>query len=274
MAAPVSFALQPPPAATATAKKGPIQLTLRLYKTTLKSEKSLWYQIELKNIGKEPIEVEDRIFRDPWVMRYNIRDRVGIYFDVIPPAGTYKGHKWPTDSGITPLLSRPIGGLGIPHWDWHREGYSAADKKELADLEAKWAKDGLSETEKVKAKHRWVEDWTSRKESEERADPAKKRWLAPGASTTTLAWAYRDPDPNPSLHSPFQAELRNEEAPVGDYAQLFDLYFRPVGKYRIRAVYDYAFSKESRRKFEKLGIKIAPWEVRIETPDIGFEVVK
>lgn len=270
-----ALAIKPRPEATATATKGPVQLTLRLYKNKVKVDKSLWYQIELKNVSRKPIQIMDTIFRDPWAIRYNIRDRVGIYIDIQGPPGVYKGDSWPPDhpSGDSPQMRMPLGSLGMPYKAWHSKGYSEEDKKELAALEQKWKKEGLSETEQVIAKHHWQERWMDKKDQEEGTDPADIVMLAPGASTTTLSWAYRDPDPSVH-HDALEQELADEEPQVGDYAQLFDYWLRPPGKYKIRVVYNHGFDKESRHELENEGIKIPPWYVHVETPYIPFEVVK
>ena len=238
--------LRPSPEKTVTAKKGPVQITLRLYKTKVKSQKSLWYQIELKNVGKKRIRIEDRIFKDPWAIRGNIRDRFGIYLDVMPPPGRYSGNNWPLQRNeFTPLLRRPVGGLGLTHRDWHGRGYSPEDKQKLADLEARLKREGRSDVEIKVARSQWIDAWIARQEMDEDTDPKNQSWLEPGASTTTMAWAYRDPDPSPYLHTPKMAEMTDEEPQVGDYAQLFDIHTRPLGRWKIRAVYDHGLSAES-----------------------------
>lgn len=43
-----------------TTQKGPVRLTLRIYNTKVKPDRSLWYILELKNVGKEALRVDAR----------------------------------------------------------------------------------------------------------------------------------------------------------------------------------------------------------------------
>lgn len=82
-----------------------------------------------------------------------------------------------------------------------------------------------------------------------------------------MAWAYRDPDPDPFVHTPKMAEMSDEEPQVGNYAQLFDIHTRPLGKYKIRAVYDYDVGYTAKE------LAASPWYVEVKTPFIEFEVL-
>lgn len=269
------FSLNQPPAATSTAKNGPIQITLRLYKTTVERERSLWYQIELKNVGKEKIKVTDKIFRDPWAMHENIFRRAGIYLDVTAPPGRYLDAHWPPHKadGKSPQLRR---GAGTVRYEYaEKSGVSPADGKaaneKLDRLEAKWKKEGLSETQKTVARHDFWSAWNE--ELMRKEDEANVFWLKPGASTTTLAWSYRDLDPY-AVHSGKDANVQDEEKQIGGYAQLWSYLLFYTGKHKIRAVYDYGVGDEERALDKKYGGGASPWRLEVRTPEIEFEVVK
>jgi hypothetical protein len=271
-AAASAFALHPPPEKTVTATKGPIQLTLRLYKTKVKVEKSLWYQIELKNVGKKRILVTDRIFWDPWAMHVNINYGVGIYVEVTAPKGKY--HKAIRDrtgrkrDETTPLLRW---NAEYPHYDYVDKPLTpeqdAAIKKDVAKKEAEWERQGLSETEKTIKRAELNSSWNFELKLQE--DRSKLFWLEPGASTTTFAWAYWDADP----YADHSLEGIGEEKQVGDYTQLFSYDLKAPGKHKIRAVYDYSVSAANQRSRRKSGVPIDRSETRVETPPIAFEVV-
>ena len=91
----------------AQAAKGPVQISFRLNKTTVKVGESLFYKLELKNLGKKKMRVWDRTFKDPWVMPQNCQSKSGIYFEVIGP-------------DKKPLLVRAGG--DHPHYDWEPKG--------------------------------------------------------------------------------------------------------------------------------------------------------
>ena len=285
MAASPVFSLHPPPEATATAKKGPVQLTLRLYRKKVKAKKSLWYQIELKNVGKEKIAVDDRIFLDPWQMHQNCSKQQGIYFEV--QAVRFSDGSTPEKNPPKPYdvpFQRQIGAQGV-HYDFFSgvaESEGKAVNAELKKLEVTWEKDGFSQVQKELARDRFWSDWNEKKRNTE--DEAKRLWLAPGASTTTIAWAFEgEPETldkinrlkaagvkGPEFEKNIERfhEIDGVENQIGDYTQLWDYEFEKSGKYRIRAIYDRDVGYEAKE------LARSPWYVRIKTPFIDFEVLK
>lgn len=238
--------------------KAPVQITLQLHKTTVKVGKSLWYKLELKNIGKKKILVHDRFYKDPWVLHENCKSRLGLHLEILDPKGK---------------LMRVQRGGGSEKHDWEPEPggtlrLTAEETKELDDLDAEWKKRGLTQQQRSVATGRWTSELAHKKNKAEDSDPAKQLWLKPGASTTTFAWAYRDPDED--------ADRSLEEAQIGDYTQLWSYDFPAPGKYRIRAVYDLAglvsYAKEIAKEYKtRMSIR-AEW-VQVKTPFIEFEVL-
>lgn len=241
-------------AAQVTAAKSPIQITLKLYSTKVKAGKSVWYKIELKNVGKKKILVDDWIFKDPWGMHQNCNGRYGIYLDVID------------EKGERPMLQ--LGG-GRVHYKYEPQpGESKPldpkDEAERIAYQAALRKRGLTEQEEHIALIRWDEAWNNRQQLKEMSDPANQLWLKPGASTTTIAWAYRDDDP--------YADHADEEAQIGDYTQLWSYDLDP-GKYRIRAIYDYSRTDSDLKDLRRLKIEPEKSWIKVMSPFIEFKVL-
>lgn len=248
--APLAMAADIKPGAEVTAAKSPIQLTLRLYKTTVKVKESLWYQIELKNVGKKRIHVLDNIFKDPWQLKENSRWRVGIYLEVIDP----DGEKVPVK----------MEGMA-PHWDYaDKPSLTPAEDKELAAVYEKAKREGLDEQHTHLRVLAWNGKWNDKKQSEERSDRKKWLWLKPGESIKTLPWAYQSEE----------ALRRREPAPkpIGDFAQLWMYLLLDPGRHKIRAVYDYAPIALTERLDRKYGIKASEEFVRVKTAFVPFGV--
>lgn len=243
-------------AAPVTASKGPVQITVHLYKTTVKTGKSLWYKLELKNIGKKKLHVQDRVFNDPWAMLENCRLRHGLHLEIIDPQGK-------------PLTVRPGG--DTVHFDWEPKGdevlpYSPEEKNEIAALRADWKKRGLTARQQTLALNDWNNKNNEKKNMAELNDPAKQLWLGPGASTATFAWMDRGPDE-------YAGRSEDDKALLGGYTQLWSYGLFYPGKYRIRAVYDHAQSKRIKALFKKHGRAVDPGWVEFKTPWIDFEVL-
>ena len=239
------------PQATVKASKGPVQITLRLHKTTVKMGKSLWYKLELKNVGKKKMIIQDRIFKDPWAMHENCRIHRGIYLEIIYPDGKPVELTW---------------GAGLQTYDYEAKEYTKEEKDEIEALIAKWKKSGMTEQQQHIALLDWSSDWNFKKRQDEVTDPDRQSCLKPGASTTTFAWAYRDTSE--------YASHEREQAQVGDYTQLFSYEFYRPGTYRVRAVYNNSLSKANRKELtEKYHLKIDAWLVKVKTPFIEIEVL-
>jgi hypothetical protein len=232
--------------AEATASKGPVQLTLRIYKKKIRAGQSLHYQIELKNIGAKPFPVAAAAFRDPWAQK----DTHGVYLDIVCPDGQEPG--WASLQPAEIDTSNLPGALPPP------------DSKEGASL---WQKlKGMADWERAKT----VGDYVDRSADEYKRthpDPNRGFLLQPGASTSTPAWVLQD-----------KLELANgmpRRQPVGRFTELVRFDLSEPGKYRIRAIYDYRPPKgEWITRFRKEN-NIAPDEAEllVETPFVRFEVL-
>lgn len=243
-------------AAEVKAAKGPIQITLRLQNTTVKVKKSLWYKLELKNIGKTKLPVDDRIFKDPYAMHVNSRLRTGIYLEVIGPNGK-------------PRDVRP--GHYEKRYDWRGPRgedyiYSPTEKKEINDLAAEWKKSGMTEQQQSIAASEWNSRLIEKKNRAEESDPTKQLWLKPGASTTTFAWSDRGP-------GDYEGRSDDDESLLGGYTELWVYRLLSPGKYRVRAVYDYAQPESTKRLFKKHGQAPDPLWFEFKTPFIEIQVV-
>lgn len=238
-------------AANVKAAKGPVQLTLSLDKTVLNAGRSVWYKLELKNVGNRKIRVEGKVFSDPWAMHENCISKRDIYLEILDEKG----------ARLTPRR-----GGGAVRFDYQSGSLDPKEQRERDAFEAALAAKGMSEQEQQVAMIRWDSDWAERKEIDELVDSAKQLWLKPGASTTTIAWAYRDPDA--------YADHSQDEAQAGDYTQLWTYRLARPGKYRIRAVYDHEHPKPSAARVKKYGSRLEPWWVKFKTPFIDFEVLR
>lgn len=238
------------------AEKGPVQITLRLQKKRIKVEKSLWYKLELKNVGKTRIQIYDRIFKDPIAIHVNSKHRTGIYLEIL-------------DSNGNPLNVRP--GNYQVRYDWEGpEGrdyhYSPKEKAEIIALESDWKKRGLSEQQRNLALNAWNNELVKKKNHAELSDPVNRKWLAPGASTGTFAWSDRGP-------GEYDGRSEDDESLRQGYAELWSYWLLKPGKYRLRAVYDYAQSNSTKALFKQHGKSQDPSWVEFNTPFIDFEVV-
>ena len=299
-----AFALHPAPEASSVGKKGPVQLTLRLYKTRVRVKKSLWFQLELKNIGKEKIWVSERAFRDMWQLFRNCHDQFEVYIEVKAvgesdgePALTASGERSKRHKGrwrknyLRPAYG-PFPPVFLPHYDYVGGPDDPVLGKALNDrldkLEAQWVKEGLSDQQRSIKRHDFWGDWN--KEMQTAEDRAKSFWFVPGASTATAAWSYPGPK-NGQVVEKELSELRQAKAfglkaegdnkygpdeiiaeydvekQVGDYAQLWFFQFDKPGRYKVRAVYDYDVGYDQRR------LARSPGYIEVKTAPIEFEVL-
>lgn len=238
------------------ASKGPVEISLRLEKTKVKSKRYLWYKLELKNIGKKKLRVDDWVFRDPWGMYENCDTRYGIYLEVIDPEGN-------------PMTVR-AGGDRV-HYNWEPKGdetlpYSPEERAEIAALRAEWRKRGLTERQQTLALNDWNNKKNAEKNRAEDSDPARQLWLEPGASTATVAWVDRGP-------GAYAGRSEDDESLRKGYTELWSYKFLDAGKYRIRAVYDHSQSESTKALFEKHEQASGDSWVKFKTPFIEFQVV-
>lgn len=229
------------------ASSGPVELTLRLYKTEIKLGESLWEQIRIRNVGDSDMIVSDPVFFDPWQLRKGIRAGYGIYIEVLGPDGKPLPRDPHPNWGSSDVSDKPSGLLEV-----HGE-------EERAMLDG-WKKRGLS----LEQINRKLVDFNLKKARDADASRELPRIkLQPGESAETKSWfVYSEWD---------QFKKRPKPTPVGDFAELefFDL--DKPGEYKVRAVYDWAPTKwliEARGK-----IPVEPDEVLVRTPWVRITVL-
>lgn len=242
---PPSVPVNLPAQAEVHASSGPVELTLRLYKTRIRPKERLWYQLRLRNVGSKPFAVGDDIFRDP-IQTYS-NYHVGIYFLIIGPDGKELRHR-------TVLA---------PHHDVAEEKPGRQrklhpdDQKDLDSLLAQWRSEGLD----IDAINRKLLDWLPLHRPE---DEIPAVVLKPGESVTTKPWAFYEPWDQEFKRPPPQ--------PIGEFTELFNFDLNEAGKYRFRAVYDYRPSEWFRDWLKKHGMKEQKeHDVLAETPWIEVE---
>jgi hypothetical protein len=239
------------------ASKNPVQIVLKARDTKLKVGQSLWYKLELKNVGKEKFRVEDRNFQDPWAVHENSRLKHGLYLEILGPNGKR-------------LLIRTAGDRPRHAWE-AREGedyrFSPEESLELKALTKEWDTRGMTAQQKAIAQAAWLDGLIDKKNLAEDKDPAHQIWLAPGRSTTTFAWADRGT-------GDYTGRAEDDRALGEGYTQLWSYSFLRPGKYRVRAVYDHARPESNEDFKRKYGTGLAPAWVKVKTPFLEFEVVK
>lgn len=242
-------------AAEVKAAKGPVQITLRLQKTKVKANTSLWYKLELKNISKKRIQLYDRVFKDPYAIHVNSKLRHGIYLEIIDA----KGKPLTVQSGNFHVRYDWEGPDGTDYM------YSEREKKELSALQEQWKKSGMTTQQRSLAESAWINKLIENKNTAELTNPANKQWIAPGTSTATFAWADRGPGEYPG-RSDDDRSLRE------GYTELWSYRLLRPGKYRMRAVYDHLQPESSSEYIKKYGTALDSGWIEFKTPFIEFEV--
>ncbi|MFA6317602.1 MAG: hypothetical protein WC943_09295, partial [Elusimicrobiota bacterium] len=180
-----------PAEAEVTASSGSVQITLRIYKTKLKAktdaegpfgiDQSLYYQVELKNLGSRRFVLEGGYFKKPrGVIECVSPDSIGVCLEILGPEGRHPGHLF-TGSGPLDEISTDPGIMPGPE-----------DKEGLA-LRSRWEKQGLS-PEAIVAKFeergkRLLEEYRKTHPEEGPVEPAD--WLEPGASVASIPWVWQ-----------------------------------------------------------------------------------
>ena len=247
------------PEAEATASTGPIQLTFRLYKKTVKAQASefdttLWGQIELKNVGKNKFLIQDDVFYEPGLIKdvtesYLSRTYVEIVDSQGKRIGVYRPWRDEIVDDNSPAPSPTLA--------------QVQKSKKANEMIARWRQQGLSSMEIRDRFSEYQRSQSSRDETESLllryADSHSE--LLPGQSTMTMASAH--------------AHAGLQDVPLGKATGQFtalNSYALKPGNYRIHAIYDHTRSERMKR-MEKT---FPPHEtdVRVETPYISFEVVR
>lgn len=297
--------------AEVVARKGPLELTLRVYDTRLKLHNRIkkkydldkynadsatggydagrrvgqyldpssyrstvtvrgadpiWFQIELKNIGKRPFWVsdhdlfdgDDRQFTNALLhggLRVILEDASGKEVSGYDP-GWGRMHGCPGNGAEVDGSRRPSYLLSP---DLQRV-YDEARKKGLSPKEA---------ASKVDARRHEQEAREAVK-----AAPGQSYHLAPGQSVVTREFVYTGPCPGDRPDAP--------TPPPGRYAELYtqdnDIkHLDKPGRYRIYAVYDHAITagmRELDRRLHLAPLKPGSENIFLKTPEIPIEVVR
>lgn len=246
--------------------KGPLELTLRVYKTKIKSDKeSLWYQVQLRNIGRKEILILD----EPFLMPTSIEMHGSV--------GTALWVTGPDGKRLKPRLH--LGGYGggvlvpgSPSWPIQED-----DKRDTATqqkvIDTMWAdrailrlreeyaqeleRSGVSAKELDRKTAKFNEEHPFSDDNAE-PRPGPHLMLQPGAAITTIPWTDR---------SAIDPAIKREFSEFVGYG-----YTKP-GKYRIRARYDQRERGWVVEYDKKHGIPPKEDAVLVETPEIEFEVV-
>ncbi len=300
------------PAKEASSSKGPVQLTLRLYKTRIKANESrwmggsLWVQLELANMGELPLTVTDDMFYQPTEPSVSESSRVtGIALRVFDEEGQPLGYAYTvgcdqqliTDPKALPMWRRVLDAARSPGSRLLRPEdetpWSRSMLAKVKESRRRWRQQGLGDYEVELKSIRFLQDEQDVRDDKSKVDGTtnRSRELLPGASVASVPYAEADPGANCSIVP---------GRPLGPYSELrvgaFYPGFAPGKRYFIQAVYDgtslkkLAFDSEKKRlerrlKSGKLSADEAAHEkkrfarlfygtVRVETPKIGFEVMR
>lgn len=250
----------------ATVRRGSLELTLKMYKTKVKRGEPIWYQIQIRNVGKEPMSLYDNAFftgndaqflaalekaeQSSRGLKLKARNRegkpVGYYFHPVPI------DMCPEDMDDTPFGSRDRIAHATP------EEYAKVDA-----MIAAWRKQGLS-SDQIQLK---LNDYSREqaREKERKSEP-KSVMLGPGQKATTRSWVYkpacRSWRPNPPTPPEGFAEFpQDEKNPLSP------------GEYEFHVVYDQRLSAENRAYFKKKHMRIRDHEdMRLATPLVTVEI--
>lgn len=232
------------------ASSGPVELSLLLHKTKIKTGDSLWGQIRIRNIGDKRITVSDPVFFDPRGLRKQSSSSYGIYLEAIGPDDKPMKVQFftPAESAYD-VEYRPSGLLEVD------------GPKEQAMLDD-WKKQGLNNQE-IGTK---LIDFNTKKRLAVGIPPDRPViTLLPGQSAETKSaffYSLRD-----------KREKRPLPRPIGNFAQVDFLEFRSPGEYKVRAVYDHAPTSRGKNLARQLGLPTYPEEVHFRTSWIHVEIV-
>lgn len=304
---PSAFAAAPTPPfeAEVTSSSGPVQLTFRVHHTTLTwgdaptpdgsaplfGRDGLFFQIEIKNIGKEPFTVFDPIFGDGSRQSAGIALQKGILLEVRDSSGNIVEPYFHVWSGCrsphiaegskveepSPEVQRQID-------QWRKEGVPGSEiqarlhpslhiQRTMAAKWKEWKAMGLSQAEMDRREARLTKELIEKYKGFGRLPPPDfEATLQPGQSVVTPPWSSTDC--NEGLrdlippHPPFtEAE--------GYTFKLLRWKKSTLGRYTIRAIFENRINPEHYRELKKMGFRMDPYpdQVRVETDPIPFRVV-
>lgn len=245
--------------------KGPLELTLRAYKTKVKSEEeSLWYQVRLRNIGLKEIPVFDNAFL------------VSAPVEMCCSPGTSILVTGPDGKALKPMPTLGGGAVlvpGSPSWPI-QDGDTRDEATKKKVIDAMWADRAILrlreeharklEREKLPPEEfsRKVIDFEKRHPlSDDGAErrPSPHIMLKPGAAITSTPWTDRhisDPD------------IQRE------FTELTGYWYTKPGKYRIKAIFNRQTSTWEAEYNKTHGILPEEDAVLVETEAIEFEVIQ
>ncbi|MBI5200682.1 MAG: hypothetical protein HY925_03765 [Elusimicrobia bacterium] len=232
-----------PAKADVSASSGAVQLSLRIYETHVSSTEGLWYQIEVKNLGSEPLLIMDRVFFDPGHMHTEAANRaVSTFLEITDAAGRRVPTGWP-------LMPDPQEAANEP---WPPEPYIQRTP-EMQALKSKWQSEGVSEEEITRRLIKRQGDLNYRAERESRP----RRALQKGESIVTPPWFNHG-------FSYTSQTFERDKRPRGQFAEANYFSWRGPGAYRVRAVYEHAPMSHKSAPF--------PGRVKVRTPWITVNV--
>jgi len=238
----LALLLLAPHAHSAEGRNGPVGLELTLFKTRLKVGERLFVKTTLRNFSKEPMLATDWIYRgadnlgDEWDKQLNSES--GSTIEVQDSRGRRVKPKF-FDVGV--------------RYNDYEQSVKPLEGADL-DLYNVWIASGLTPKQ---AADRLTEQWRWDAERKYDAKHPVVR-LKQGQSVSSLSWcAERDPKLSPLAVT----------CPGKGFVELpFFPFVRP-GRYRIRAVYNHAPTKEYLKWADE-------WSVRVATDWVAFEVRK
>lgn len=250
--------------AVAVGVKGPVELTLRVYKTKIKSgEESLWYQVQLRNLGSTDIPIFDSAFLGPSPVE--LHRSVGISLWITGPDGKPL-KRAPNPGGGSVLVP------GSPSWPI-QEGDKrdkAAQQKAIDTMFADRAvlrlreeytqqleRTRLPEKEIIRRVDKFNEQHPLSTDNEP-YQPSPHVLLKPGATITSVACA--------------QVETPQAGLPRG-YTEFWGYWYTKPGKYRISAAFNNQISSWEAEYNRTNNIATREDAVLVKTSPIEFEVI-
>lgn len=251
----------------AKARKGAVELTLRLHNTQLKRGEPIWFQVEVKNLGKEPFQPDDAFFG----IGRKFLDSLNLNTDV--KRGIYLVIK---DSAGHPLKPE----FPIPYRCWEHipvdtdayfeKNWRPVDPKVEKRI-AGWRAQGLG-TDEIQRRLDKEREKTPR-EVKPDPDDLPPYELLPGRSIHTPTWVF------PGI---CKGDRPAAPKPPEGFAELIQVGFDPdtqfsglePGSYTIVGAYNNVPDKTEIEVDRKIGrpTERGPWRIRLATPPIAFTV--
>jgi len=248
------------------ATKGPIMLTLRVFKTRIKAkEESLWYQVEIKNVGQNKLAIDEPAFLTPASLGGG--GGVGISLMVVGPNGKKLdlSPQMPDDSEVLMPGSNtwPIAADDKRDEATKRSVVATmfADRDILRRREERVAeleKKGASDAEIVRKSLRFDEEHPQ-SDAPTAPKPRPYFWLEPGKTASTIPWVYLG--------------IHRDRRAIAPFSEFHGYEYEKPGIYRIRAIFDRRPSGWTVEYDKKHNVSENEDRILVETGTIEFEVV-